>query len=178
MGDERRGRFVDDLLDASLRRYRSGEPRLGLENRILAGVRTRSAERQRGTWIWGLAGVAAAVCMAAIVIYISRRQPAPARAPSPVATRQPAPPVVVRQEVAPILRPTRHVRRAAAAPRRPEQFPTPAPLSEQEKLLLLYVSEAPQAELEAPIIPNLEPLRVAGLRIAPIEIGELLRPGD
>jgi hypothetical protein len=60
---------------------------------------------------------------------------------------------------------------------RPEQFPTPFPLTEQEKLLLAYVSETDNTELaaeakrteEAPIAE----LTISAINIAPLEIKPL-----
>ncbi|MBZ5544137.1 MAG: hypothetical protein LAO07_10720 [Acidobacteriia bacterium] len=178
--DDDSDHFVDELLEASLQRYRSEEPRAGIENRILANVRASAAQQRRGIWIWALAAAAAALCIIAVVVSVSRRQPAPVPVPSPLAVTNPAPPNVVPREAPLGLKPIRRVRRAAAAPRRPEQFPTPAPLSAQEKLLLAYVSQTPPAELRMPVgpSPGAEPLEITELRVAPIEIKELPKPSE
>jgi hypothetical protein len=65
--------------------------------------------------------------------------------------------------------------RVAAPPSRPAQFPTPAPLSAQEKLLLAYVASTPKSELITPVVrdPQIEPLQFPEIKIARIEIKEL-----
>lgn len=77
--DDKDKQFVDELLDASLRRYVQDEPRPGLEGRILAGVRSKQqAERRRESlfWIVGMATAAAVVAM--LVMGRTHRQTAPA----------------------------------------------------------------------------------------------------
>ena len=141
-------RFADELLDASLRKYRSEEPRAGLETRILAGARAaeRAAQR-RGTWVWVLGAAAAGLAVVAVVLSLPRSRPALVPSPAPLAATKPASPPLGPQAVSTVPKTVRpHVTLAA---RRPEQFPTPMPLSEQERLLLLYVKAADQSGLAA-----------------------------
>lgn len=185
--DDKERSFADELLRASLRQYASAEPRPGLEGRVLAGVRARQqAARRRQAWAWavGMAGVAAIVTL--LVIHWPRPQPPP----SPVAAKAPADlsaPAVAK--VAPPMQPTLPHRPPRPAPpsrvdTRPQQFPTPRPLSEQERLLLVYAQslqgsstaslpvadENPGHDLEIP------PLHIAAIRIEPLpppeEIGD------
>ena len=185
--DDRGNQFVDELLDASLRRYASAEPRPGLEGRVLAGVRVRQqAERRRAAWWWaaGMAGVAAMVTLLAVTLTHRHPAPMPTMAKAPAG---PSAPIVAKAapSVPPPV-PRRPVRPAAPAgvDSRPQQFPTPRPLSEQEKLLLIYAQslkgssaasmqvadEDPEHDLEIP------PLSIAAIKIDPLappeEIGD------
>ncbi len=144
--DDKENRFVNDLLDASLRKYAGAEPRPGLEGRILAGVRSRQQQaRRRTAWLsaFAVSGVAAVVVgMAGFAAFRGDlRHPAPepaianhqaSKSAATVATavppvKLPAPLRVTRQS------------KSTMVDWRPQQFPTPRPLSEQEKLLLAYV---------------------------------------
>jgi len=139
--DDKEKRFVDELLRASLRHYASAGPRPGLEGRVLAVVRSQQqAASRRTAWAWaiGTAGMAAMVTL--LVVHWPRHQtpPLPLTAKAPANVAAPA--------VAKIARPVQpalpHRRQRSAAPSmvdtRPQQFPTPRPLSEQERLLLVY----------------------------------------
>ncbi len=60
------------------------------------------------------------------------------------------------------------------AQRRPEQFPTPAPLTEQETLLLLYLQRTPASELATTTTEEpIEDLKIPELAFAPLEIRPL-----
>jgi len=176
MDDKRDERFVEELLDASLQRYRSEDPGAGWENRILANVRAADhVTRRRGAWLWAFGAATGAVILLVVVTVFSHRKPAPI--PAPQVVSYPAPLPIGRAPVAvqPTLR--RHTPRLTAAARRPEQFPTPAPLSEEERLLLAYVASTPSSELSTPIVrdPQIEPLQFSEIKIARIEIKELPR---
>jgi len=164
---------LDELLDSMLSEYSSAEPGPGLETRVLAGV--REAERGKTyrwwSWKWLWVGATTAVVLL-LILSLGRRRPSePVQVqgrPQPV--EQPVQPAVEntkppRAEQAgshqpkPLVRPL--VRSAALAlNRRPAVFPTPAPLSEQEQLLLRYVAHTPREELIAQSHPD-EPSPVA-----------------
>jgi hypothetical protein len=173
---------MDDMLDSLLAGYSSAEPRPGLETRIMATLRdAESREALRGGWNlkWVWAGAAlAAVIVAGLLIGIKRHvAPAPRTV---VQTTQPA----VRQPVIqhPIVQqpaiqssipaavgservihrhkdltpgPQQNV--ALALSQRPAVFPTPTPLSEQERLLLSYYSHTPREEVIAQSHPDEPP---------------------
>lgn len=145
---------LDDLLDSLLAAYSDAEPRPGMETRLLANLRTdRLPSRRTSGWKWLVAG-AGAVALAVILfaIYLSRI---------------PALPELPRIQVAgpPVLTPTpaasRSGHQSAMRPAarkgdstmvtvagvRPEVFPTPSPLSEQERLLFRYLAETPSEEV-------------------------------
>lgn len=185
-------RFVDDLLDAALERRRSVEPRLGLEKRILANLQARphAALSLRSRRLeWAAVGVAAALAIAATALYTSRRGTTPVSLTPPAAARKPEaliaplpPPALVSSQPSP-----RHAQRVrgASAPQasltpsepRLERFPAPAPLSEQEKLLMKYVQSTPEPVLMAHIDrPGMQPLKIDDLTIPELEIKELAGP--
>ncbi len=180
--------FVDELLEASLARYQSEKPRPGLETRILAGVRAKAQAVQRATWLLAFGAVAATVLIISAGMYVVQRSPAPAthRASESAPSRMGSPEAGLAPKaippkprggvvVYPALRPSR---RARSVPRRPEQFPTPAPLSKEERLLLVYVSQVPRSDLTKPVFrdPEIEPLEIPELKVAMIEIKDLPRP--
>ncbi len=190
---EDKNKFIDELLDASLRHYTSDEPRAGLESRILASVRAANrAGRRRVVWMWATGASAAVLMIAGVTVYISHYQPAPVRAPAPVAATKPVPvphpqinvaaqtetakpETAMRQTLTQGHAATERTPQRWAMARRPEQFPTPAPLSEQEKLLLAYVASAPKSELSTPVVhdPEIEPLQIPEIKIARIQIKAL-----
>ena len=176
-------RFVDDLLDASLLCYRSEEPRAGLENRILANVRAsdRALQPHRWVWAWTLAASAAVLIVAVVVLRFTSR-PASRTATTLPALQTIAPKTETPKVVAvapPVTRiprtPSQRPQTATAKLRRPEQFPTPAPLSEVERLMLAYLAQTPKSELSTPTVRDakMEPLEIPEIKIAKIEIKEL-----
>ena len=173
MHDDEPDPFVDELLEASLKQYRGEEPRSGLEARILAGVRTqeRAARFRRLGWAVAVcAGILAVIALTLHFAPTQLRQPIPSPSlPQPAAT-QPAPPMVSRQQ--PRLGPrgpVARVRRVATRRSRPEQFPTPLPLTEQEKLLLAYFNKTAKPDS----IPGTDENSVGSLEIPRIIVAAL-----
>ena len=164
MSDKRDAEFVDELLDAALSRYAASEPRAGLEERLLAELRARPAPPPAWGWPaaagWQAAAVAAVVVALVAGLFYFTRQPAPE--PVPVAPIPEGPPAAKRTAAA-------RVERVATSPRR-EQFPSAAPLSEQERLLLRYAQQAPPEQLVA---ARLGDGKLAALRIEPVRIPPL-----
>ncbi len=178
--------FVDELLDSALARYRSAEPRLGLEERVLGRLRADGQPRPWPVWAWRLAaGVAVlgTVVLAVLLrrtVHITPGLPGPnssvearkmnsppsgskAAFVEPIAKSHPA-----RQASAHLTRQLRS-QRVGAEPHK-DVFPSPAPLSEEEKLLLRYVRESP-----APVLMALQRATDAleEIRIEPLEIPSL-----
>ncbi len=164
---------IDDMLDSLLANYSSAEPRPGLETRIMANLilanprDAESREASRGWWgfKWLWAGAAlAAVIVIGVLIGGKRHAAPPSRTvvqiAQPAAQQpqvQPKPP-----ETAPeIARKQRQRRPHRAAmitaarnsglkpEARPANFPTPFPLSEQERLMLAYLNNRPRQEVIA-----------------------------
>jgi len=155
---------LDRELDAALAKYAAVEPRTGLEERVLANLRAERARvPDRAWWHWGLAGAVAAVVVVALALaWRSGRPSAPVIAhhppPSPSgATQGPQQPGTrdVANGDGNRVRPREHssIRTASAhrshaelvaANPKLEQFPSPEPLSEQEKILQNYVAKYPE----------------------------------
>jgi hypothetical protein len=155
---------LDLALDAALRQYAAVEPRAGLEQRVLAQLQSESARLRNRSWLqWCAAGAIAALLALTLALAwrsnrpprISQRNPsAPIEGLQPSATRvavngdiRVTPVIRVRQKTTPQHVPQRPV--VADLPKL-DQFPSPRPLSEQEKLALEYVERFPrQASLIA-----------------------------
>lgn len=189
MEDRNREPFVDDLLDAALARHRSAEPRPGLEQRALARLRAEPQPRPWFGWAWRLAaGVAVFAIVVATAHWARRTALAPEAPPrstgglSPetnkastlVSTLQPevAKPAMTHTARRTAVRTVRQVvfRRAVAEPRR-ETFPSPAPLSKEERLLMSYVKLGPPPGSMGshPGSEEIEEIQIAPLEIAPLK---------
>jgi hypothetical protein len=177
--DDKERQFVDELLDASLRNYAAGEPRAGLEGRALATIRARQqAARRRTAWWWaaGLAGAAAMATLLAITLAHRPPAPLPAIAKAPVSPSAPVVSGVVVGTRPPVLRRVQGLAVPAAPDWRPQQFPTPRPLSEQEKLLVAYVqalrastaATAPNTGQDVEAGQAIPPLSIAAIKIEPL----------
>jgi hypothetical protein len=145
-------------LDAALAKYSAVEPRSGLENRVLASLR---AERARvpdhGWWRWTIASaITAAIILAVAVGWRSGRLSRPTIARRPAVTTQAPPNFGTRAtsrsntESPPnhaVIRRARtfsaHPLVAIASSPKLDQFPSPRPLSEQERMALDYVQRSP-----------------------------------
>lgn len=186
---EDKNRFVDELLDSALAHRRGAAPEPGFEARILAALRAAARKRpDRSTWwsfpasAWITVAVAAAVISIVAVVRVTERQRAPATRTSQAIHAQPTNSNLATPSpatVATILKPKPAPRSERPRPRRietphwPAQFPTPAPLSPEQKLLIQYVRETPPQVLATPLLPersSIEPLEIKSLEIRPIEI--------
>ena len=147
---------LDDVLDSALKRYGDVEPRAGLEGRVLARLTEGQARRNRG-WGWAL-GAAAFACLVITSALVGNRfwtkAPTIRRNPTAAIARKSnelASATVPEQKQEHSSR--RHHRSlqvrtnvsllAADAPHL-DKFPCPRPLSEQERLLKVYVTNFPQ----------------------------------
>jgi hypothetical protein len=162
---------IDDMLDSLLTNYSSAEPRPGLETRILANLREAEKKAPQGWWNfkWIWAGVvAAAIIVTALLINGRHRVEPPTHV---IVKTSPAVPQPAIQPHAPVeyKEVTKVHRRKLAAPalrknttlalkQRPAVFPTPTPLSEQEKLLLSYLAGTPREEVVAQSHPDEPPV--------------------
>jgi len=163
---------IDDMVDSLLANYSSAEPRPGLETRILANLREAEEKKtSQGWWNfkWLWAGAVAAAIIVAVVLIGGRQRVAPPThvmvKTSPAVPQpeiQPHAPIA-RQETARVHRrksltvPTVHRNGTLALNERPAVFPTPTPLSEQEKLLLSYLAGTPREEVIAESHPDEPP---------------------
>ncbi len=181
--------FVDELLDSALARYRSAEPRPGLEERLLGRLRAEPQPKAWLGWTWRLAAGVAVLGTVLLTVLLRRTvhitpgSPAPSSAVE--ARKMDSPPSRLKAAfVEPIAKshPTRRAssyltrqlrsQRIGEKPHK-DVFPSPAPLSEQEKLLLRYVRENP-----APVLVALQRATDAleEIRIEPLEMPPPLDP--
>ena len=144
---------LDRTIDAALAKYASAEARDGLEERILANLRTADAQSAHPTWRhWGLLAALTAVLIVAVAVLwrwnqathppVAIHPPLLKQAPPDLANRDKnsAPP----RGSMPHRRPRRSPERAIVAPGpKLDVFPSPLPLSEQEKILASYVAQDP-----------------------------------
>lgn len=158
MTDRKQDEF-DTALDAALAKYAAVEPRAGLEDRILANLRANQEHvRNRSWWRWSVAGALAAVVFVALALawrsfkpspvavenhsseaQIGKYPPMKAAVDERNAVRVPATSQTVR-----VVARRQHPSATASTQPKLDQFPSPRPLGEQERLLQNYVAEHPQ----------------------------------
>jgi len=155
MADQEKDQHLDAMLDSLLADYSSAEPRPGFETRILATVRSQRQKRKLMLgWIF-----AGGLATASAVIAITLSQRTLPELPAIITTATPVP-AIVRPEVEVVHSTTRIKPRAAQAPTpevaevKQEVFPSPTPLTDQEKLLLQYLRATPRAEVVAQSHPD------------------------
>lgn len=173
MTESKNHQNLDPLLDSLLASYSDAEPGPGLETRIIANLRAQAAERSSPWWqrpfVWIAAGAAAVIAVTVLVL-VSRatfpgvgpkpdlRTKAPTiQPPVPAPVLNASVPFVPSASSQPALRHQLHkIAPVIVADNRPDVFPTPAPLSEQEKLLFRYLAGTPREEIVAQSRPESE----------------------
>jgi len=147
---------LDELVDEALKEY-AGEPRVGLERRVLHRVRTEGGRR----WlVW--APLFAAVALVCAVVFVR-----PGRVPVEV-RRVEAHVVKSADEKAASIKPAKTVRRRVVLPKQ-EMFPAPSPLSSEERALLALAKWHPETAGEVSQT-GLEPIEIQLLEIKPLQI--------
>jgi hypothetical protein len=152
--EQEKDQHLDEMLDSLLASYSTAEPRPGMETRILANVSARQKSRRLGfTWLWAGAGAAAAVVI--VIVTLLNRSTA---LPKPPVLAGPVPAPKINSTPAASSLPPR-VSSKTPVPRPPEQkaaldvrqavFPTPVPVSDQERLMLQYLRATPRDEVIA-----------------------------
>jgi hypothetical protein len=147
MENDNQKRLVDKWLDPTLKLYGSIEPNADLEDRLLRKL--RAMPRQRAPWqfwsAWATVGALALAIAGVLVHYQHSDSP---RLADDNASRRIA--VSAQPIRPPIIASTNRSDTQIHGPSKktarhdwPAQFPTPQPLSEQEKLLVRYVRERP-----------------------------------
>jgi hypothetical protein len=156
---------LDKLIDGALAGYSSAEPLAGLEQRVLNRARAERSSRQRRGWWTAVALAASAVAAALVAVAPQRRVPAPVAVVLPPPQVEPASPAVV-SGAAP--RPAAAVRRARGPRVLPKRnlFPTPSPLSPQERLLVQLAESRPQLLLGRPV----DEICIKPIEIAPLQV--------
>lgn len=162
MADSEKEKQLDELLDSCLSSYSAVEPRPGYETRMQAVLREQLAKEHGHIWrsFW-IVGAAAAVGAVVVFIFLSL-PPRPVRVgPIPTYSAQTIPGSVLlpgnaahEHLRAQVVKPKTKPGHSLHGDTRPALFPTPAPLSEQEKLLVHYMSATPREELIAQSRPD------------------------
>jgi hypothetical protein len=177
MPDEHKNE-LDTLLDQALASYVDQEPDPALRTRILARAAEAEPSPKR---LWLLAP--AAICAAALAIAFLYHPAAPAPRPEPPATASTASAPESPVPVSSLPRQTTHPHPALAAHRsrrserpallRDASFPSPAPLTAQENIVLKFAMEHPAQARQVLTAPAARPIENAPLSIAPIHIAAL-----
>jgi hypothetical protein len=162
--EEKKSRSYDALdreLDAALAQYGAGEPRAGLEQRVLTNLRAeREKIASRTWWRWPLTVALAAAVTIALGVSLMWRSAKTSpvvsvdRPPTRVQSGgQDGPLLAGDARNPPPLTSSARRKQTNRDPRRPptvaagpklEQFPSPQPMSEQEKILASYVAQYPE----------------------------------
>jgi|tagenome__1003787_1003787.scaffolds.fasta_scaffold20985326_7 hypothetical protein len=178
---------LDDALDAALAKYAAVEPRVGLEQRIMASLSAQASPSQnRRWWQWTFAAAALAIMVFALAMAwrstrgsprfahnentTAQRQPESKQEQADVGVSRPAlPPHAVHRHA-----PARGTRRAVAADiPKLDHFPSPQALSDEELALVHYAAHFP---LEARVIARAQEeyaresqqrMRISGAEVQP-----------
>jgi len=149
---------LDRALDGALARYSAAEPRPGLEDRVLASLRAEQLRpAERPWWKWGLAAAVAAIFIAVIALALrlgNTHRPTTAAHPGAAAPTSPIPGTQLASRPAnPVhlanasahKKPVRSSKTQSLVAKTPklDSFPSPQPLSEQERFLENYVQQRP-----------------------------------
>jgi hypothetical protein len=153
---------LDLELNAALEKLAAVEPRAGLEQRVLANLRAEQPRAARGLW-WQWPAFAALAAVAIVLTasamwraheqaknVVPHRSLAIPRVPEPerrAANPSVSDPVTPRQEglgKRKMLRVVSHSETIAASAPKLDRFPSPRPLTEQEKILQSYFSNYPK----------------------------------
>jgi hypothetical protein len=159
MEPDERKRVADEWLDAGLKQYGQAEPRPGLENRILAGLRSERERMLARKWQWWPALAAlTAIFLIGIGVFLIKLRNAGVHAPlakeSPASFQQKTPQArqadgsrvqdFPGQRIHTGVQFHPHHVTEHTATARLEQFPSPHPLSEQEAILQRYAEQFPR----------------------------------
>jgi len=163
MAEQEKDKQLDELLDSMLSQYAAEKPRPGLETRVLASIAEslRPGPVNVWRWLWLGAGAAAIAAVVIVVLVSTQSRPTlPAPTISQSQQQQSSPQVgLTTPEINGVPRTAvgrrkRSIRRARVIEARQDVFPSPEPLSEQEKLMLRYLSATPRQELLAQSHPD------------------------
>lgn len=154
---------VEQALTEGLRQYAIAEPSAGLAQRVLERVRAERDRRRSARWEWWGGALAAAVASAALIALLwIRSAPQTLR----VQLAAPRPPRMAAVAQAPRLS-ARHV---ITLPKR-RRFPTPTPLTAEERALLAFAAHSPDEARDFGRRID-QPVRIEEIQIAPLDNGD------
>lgn len=178
---------LDRLLDSALATYADPGPDSGLEQRILGRMANEAASAPRRRWLpWAMAASAAAGLLLFVVLSRPSGHHPPAASPQHAQVTPPSLAAPAEDANPPVSRPdlTRRIESPARIPRprqvaavdrsaplpKLEVFPTPHPVTRQERSLAQFAARAPQPVQEA-LARSLEqgvPLTVPSIHTLPV----------
>jgi hypothetical protein len=143
---------LDQQLEAALSNYAAVEPRIGLEERVLANLRAqRELGLASGWWRWAAVGALAVVIILVLSLSWRTRKPQWVNVPNPVtkqhvgetqfASNPALPPQHAASVRIAVTNRTHHSSQAATTAPHLSQFPTPEAMSDQEQMLADYAAE-------------------------------------
>ena len=162
-----RDRELDEILDAGLKAYSVVQPRQGLERRVLHHVHSA---RRLPWWRWLALAVPVLACAVGLLLWRPAQTPQATSAPTIRGTAGTSARATI-----PVVKPVVVVKRARRVPKR-MQFPTPAPLTREERALLEFVQRSP---IEAAELlgenrdTEIKPVQIEAISIPPIKIENL-----
>jgi hypothetical protein len=173
--NQNKGDNLDRILDEGLATYSSREPWPGLEERVLSRVASAAEAKRRRIWRWVFLAIPAAACLL-VALSVDWRKPEVGlvQVPNQVAKVRSEPPV--RQDPpapAPLPRvqkrvPVKKIVPAPSQIAKRDLFPTPVPLSREERALISLALVSP---MEAPpVFGESTPIQVEPIQIEPLEI--------
>lgn len=166
---------LDNLLDRALSSYSVQEPRWGLEERLLNRIRAAGAAR-RFAWLRWAVAIPALACLLVLMFTFRVERDSNSNTPQEVRT------AAIPLDAAPDTLRTnpeipKPVRRSGAKrlpfPKR-EQFPAPAPITDEERALMTFVARAPDEAREVLIEArkrDAEPIQIEEIQIEPLQSG-------
>jgi hypothetical protein len=168
---------MDDLLDAALSSYSNAEPLNGIEDRILYRVGLMPPRPNFGHGTKSLLAVGATLALLCLMIVaIEHRKSEPTSGPALTVAHVdvPSSAQISSAQLLPSPEPRRldrrHPRLIQRLPKR-EQFPTPEPLTRDERALLSFVQQDPKEAVAAFAASQRQtdtPLEIQPLKIEPL----------
>src|SRR6185437_7681488 len=152
MAEQEKDKQLDQLLDSMLSQYAAEEPRPGLETRVLARIAESRHEGKVNVWRWLLLGAGAAAIAAVVIALLVPTYSRPRPMAPTISQSQPQKSSIQARLANPgnrvpvqiVAHRKSLIHRARAVEVRQDVFPSPEPLSEQEKLMLRYLSATPR----------------------------------
>jgi hypothetical protein len=162
---------VHRILEAGIAGYTQQEPLAGLPDRILSRIALTQPAPPRKTWHAALAISSAAVIILNFFLWPRPRAIENAHPAVSIVAAQPViKPEPTSLRTSPKHSPTHH---AKSLPKLPV-FPTPTPLTNEERRLVAFVEKDPQgaAETFKSFRKQSEPLQIEDLKIQPLDTSE------